>query len=322
MLISNKEKYRILCNEQAIPLFMQAWWMDAVCGSDKAWDVLLYEENNKIIGALPFQITQKLFFKVILQPIFTQYNGVWIDYPNEEKSYKRYNLEKKIVDKFYADLSKLGIKYFNQSFHHSFTNWQPFYWNGYSQTTKYTYIIDDISDTESVYNRFCPRSKQKHIIKASNLDFDIDMSAHDFYSFHKECLAKENVQIAYSIELFESMHNASTKRNQGQIFRIKDKENDTHTALFVIWDEISAYNLIIAINPKHKKSGASTRIVWEAIKFLNGKTKSYDFEGSMIEGVAYNDQLFGAIQKPYFNIERSYSRTFSTLLALKKLWKL
>ena len=88
--------------------------------------------------------------------------------------------------------------------------------------------------------------------------------------------------------------------------------------MFVVWDTNSAYALISAISPQFKNDGSSTKIFWEAIKFITDKTKIFDFEGSMIEGVAQSFQQFGTEQIPYFNIEKSYSRIFSILKAIKK----
>jgi len=40
---TNKERFRLLCDQnKSIPLFMQSWWMDAVC-NHKNWDVLICE---------------------------------------------------------------------------------------------------------------------------------------------------------------------------------------------------------------------------------------------------------------------------------------
>lgn len=42
-----KELYRKLCEQEpSIPLFSQAWWLDAVCG-EAAWDVALVEKGGK-----------------------------------------------------------------------------------------------------------------------------------------------------------------------------------------------------------------------------------------------------------------------------------
>ena len=43
---------------------------------------------------------------------------------------------------------------FQQKFLPDFTNWLPFYWNGFEQTTRYTYIIEDLVDTEKVFKDF------------------------------------------------------------------------------------------------------------------------------------------------------------------------
>ncbi|MEA4985376.1 hypothetical protein SDC9_38661 [bioreactor metagenome] len=316
-MLSNKERYRLLCEERDdIPLFMQAWWMDAACG-EKKWDVFLYEENGeKIIASFVYHFVEKLGFKLILNPQLTQVSGLWIDYPQNQKLHKRYSFEKKIIDNFIAHLESLKVDFYSQNFHYSFKNWQPFYWKGFKQTTYYTYQIRDLSNLECIFQSFST-AKQKHIKKENNLQLDFSFTAESFYNFHKKCLLQKNEKITYSQKLFLSIYNEAVKRDKGKIFAIKDK-NELHAALFVVWDTNSAYALISAISPQFKNDGSSTKIFWEAIKFITDKTKIFDFEGSMIEGVAQSFQQFGTEQIPYFNIEKSYSRIFSILKAIKK----
>jgi hypothetical protein len=85
---------------------------------------------------------------------------------------------------------------------------------------------------------------------------------------------------------------------------MKDKNQVLHSALFLVWDKINSYTLACAINPKFKSDGTSTKMFWEAIKFMSDKTQVFDFAGSMIESVALSFQLFGAKQVPYFNISK------------------
>jgi hypothetical protein len=59
-------------------------------------------------------------------------------------------------------------------------------------------------------------------------------------------------------------------------------------------------------------------MVWEAILFLADKTKDFDFEGSMIEGVAKAFEEFGAEQKAYFNISK-FNYIFSLYMNLLDL---
>ena len=76
-----------------------------------------------------------------------------------------------------------------------------------------------------------------------------------------------------------------------------------HCACCFIWEDNVVYYLVTATDMRYKSSGASTLIVWETLKFLSDKTKSFDFEGSMIESVEQSYNQFGTVQMPYFNIK-------------------
>jgi hypothetical protein len=318
---STKERYRQLCNEKPIPLFMQAWWMDAAC-QGKEWDVLLCEKDKEIIGVLPYLLVKKWGFCLILQPQLTQYNGVWIDYPEQCELQQRYALEKEVMSDLILQLEKLKINYFEQNFHFSATNWQPFYWKGFKQTTRYTYQLDNIVNSENIYSSF-HLFKQRHINKAQKkLQVDFNLSIEEFYSFHSQSILAKGGRVFYSKSFFEKLAKSAVSRQQGAVIAVRDKENNIHAAMFVVWDKSSAYYLVSAINPTFKSSGASIYMVWEAIRFLSAKTKKFDFEGSMIEGVAKANQEFGATQIPYFTISKSSSILLPVLMKIKnKVWK-
>jgi hypothetical protein len=315
----NKERYRKLCEEKNLPLFMQAWWFDAVCKPEgKEWNVFLAEEKGEITGAMPYSITKKFGFKFIVTPRGAQYNGIWINYPGEMKLHKRYSFEKQVIDNLIDQLETLKISYYSQNFHPSFTNWQPFYWRGFKQTTRYTYPITDLSNLETVFNDFSS-AKQRHIKKENtDLTVDFSLSVDEFYDFHQQCLQQKKAKIEYSRNLILSVYNESVKRGQGKIITLKDKNNNILSSIFVVWDKNAAYASVYAFNPQSNSDGASTKMFWEAIKFVANKTKAFDFEGSMIEGVAQSYQQFATKQVPYFNISNTYSKLFSILKFLSK----
>lgn len=315
--MANKEKYHFFCSQHAdIPLFMQAWWLDAVCVENFDWDCLFYEKNGKTLGALPYCFCKKMGFKIVAQPPLTQYNGVWLDYPENQKLHKRYSFEKKAIENLISQLDNLKMDFYSQNFHQSFTNWQPFYWKNFKQTTRYTCQIKDLSNLDVVFKSFSS-AKQRHIKKNNdNLIVDFSISAEDFFYFHKNCLETKNEKIKYSQKLFMSIYNAAIARKQGKIIALK-KNKTMHSAIFTVWDQNSAYALLYAINSIYKNDGASTKMFWEAIKYVADKTQSFDFEGSMIENVAGSYCQFGTVQTPYFRIEKSYSKVFSILKFLK-----
>ena len=71
-----REQYRQLCAvESTIPVFSQAWWLDAVAPEN--WDVVLCEKDGKIIASMPFIIKRKLFVSIVTMPVLTQHLGPW-----------------------------------------------------------------------------------------------------------------------------------------------------------------------------------------------------------------------------------------------------
>ncbi len=308
-ILSNKEIYRNLCKtEETIQIFIQDWWLDAVCGADN-WNVLLsYAKDGSVKGSLCFYVKEKMGLKYITQPKFSQNTGLWLNYPPGLSHEKKLSFEKETCYDLITKLEEYAkanrIVFYQQAFDTRYTNWLPFYWKGYQQTTAYTYRIENISDIEIVYDNF-NYSKKKNIKKANKLvKITYDLPSETFYEHHKKSLKKQNDKISYSFELFSRMYDAVYKHNQGKVICCKDQENNIHVALFVIWDKIAAYDLISTIDPDFRNSGASSLAIFEIIKYLKDTVHTFDFEGSMIEEIENSFRKFGTIQTPYLCINK------------------
>jgi hypothetical protein len=315
---TKKDRYRFLCNERNdIPLFMQAWWMDAVC-NNKDWDVLFYEKNNKIIAVLVYFFVKKYGFKLILQPQLTQSNGIWIDYPKFKTTSEIHSFEKEVMSNLIQQLTDQNFSYYDQNFHPTITNWLPFFWQGFTQTTRYTYQIQDISDVEKCYQQFS-YAKKKQISKAKkNLQVDLDLSGEKFYDELQNNLKNANQRVFYTRDLFMRLYNECMSRNQGCIIVVRDNQLKIHAANFIVWDKNHTFNLVSTINQEFRSSGATSLIIWEAIKLVSAKTKIFDFEGSMKENIENSFRQFGAVQVPYFRIKKHNSLVFRIIFNFRK----
>lgn len=287
---------------------MQAWWLDAVTMPDhKQWDVLLvHNDQGTITAALPFLTGKKFGLSYAVTPQLTQYTGVWlkpdIKANKEEQLSEEMQVQRQLVEK----LKEKHFSFFETRCAPEYANWLPFYWDGYKQTTKYTYRIPDISDPQAVFDSF-HYSKQKQIRKAisSNISVDFSMTPEELYDLQCLQLTANKKKNVLSRQLVTHLITASRQRGQSLIARAKDTDGNTHAAIFVVWDENSAYELISAIHPDYRASGASTLVVWEAMKKLSKTTKMWDFEGSMIEKVENSFRKFGAEQVQYFQLTKT-----------------
>ena len=311
-----KEKYKELFKtENSIPVFCEPWWLDTVCGEDQ-WDVIILEKNGTIEATLPYYIHKP---SQISMPQLTQTMGPWVREGKESYS-KDISHKQHLMKGLIEQLPK--VLTFSQNFHYSITDWLPFYWEGFEQTTYYSYVLQDISNLEKVFAGF-ERSKKKNIRKSDKIvKVKWDMSAEDFFENHKFTLNKQKTEISYTKKYFSKIYTASYENKQGRTLYAIDSEGNIHAAIFVIWNKNSAYYLISSIDPDFRNSGASTRLIWEAIQFVSTMGASrFDFEGSMIPSVENSFRKFGGQQMPYFRITKD-RRNEATKAIRSVAWEL
>lgn len=315
MIQKNKQKYINFCQKEDIPIFLKDWWLDNVCGKNN-WDVVLVENGEEIISVLPYYSQEKFCFKAITMPELTQVMGPWIKYPENQKYTNKLSYEKKIFNKLITNLPKFDK--FSQNFHHSITNWIPFYWKGFKQTTLYTYIIYDLSNLDSVFNNF-KENVRRSIRKAKKNKIEIITSndIENFYELNKMTFIRQNKTIPYSFDFVNRIDRICKEKNCRKIFFAIDQKKRIHAAIYIVWDKNSAYYLMGGSNPKLRNSGANSLTMWAAIQFISTINKSFNFEGSMIEPVEKFFRSFGSIHVPYFNI----SKTNSKLLKIRNFLK-
>ncbi|WP_349353675.1 GNAT family N-acetyltransferase [Gracilimonas sp. BCB1] len=252
---------------------------------------------------------------LITMPPLTQTLGPWIK-PLPGKYSTQLSKEKELLNELIDKLPK--FHFFRQRFHYSQKNWLPFYWNGFKQTTRYTYVLEDISNPDKIWDNM-QGNIRREIKKASDvvhLEVTDDPNVMwDLWNLNFEHKGQE-VQTNY--EDFIRIDNACAEHNARKIFLAKDKHGNLHSAMYLIWDEQSAYYLIGGANPEYRTSGAASFLMYEAIKFASDKTKRFDFEGSMIESVERFFRGFGGVQTPYFEITKSNFLTQS-LISAKEL---
>lgn len=306
-LSDSVNKYRTLCNqESSIPLFSQAWWLDATAG-EGAWDVALVEKGEVILAAMPYVLRKRFGFTLLGQPALTQTLGPWLQKSGAKYS-NRLGLEKDLLSELIRQLPDFAS--FHQNWHFSQTNWLPFFWQGFQQTTRYTYRLPDLSDLDAVWSGF-RENIRSDIRKASNrfhIRVRTDLGVDDFLKINRLTFERQGVQFPYSPNFIRSLDLACEGNRARKVFIAEDELGQRHAGVYIVWDEQSAYYLMGGGDPKLRASGATSLCMWEAIQFAATKVKSFDFEGSMLEPVERFFRAFGAIQTPYFSISKTPSK--------------
>ena len=305
--MTNKELYRELCLRTSdLPIFMHAWWMDAVCAG-KQWDVLLsYDSSGNIQAAMPYLIGKKAWMKYIVMPQQTQIGGIWIADTVLSDSNSRIT---EICQDFAHQLANLGLSYYYQQYPINSPTIESMRELKFKVKERITYRIEDLTDLDKVIGAFS-KNKKRQLQKALSLHAETNMNIEDFYRFHTLCLQEQGKQISYSREFLLVLERKTSRLQQSQIISIHNADNEVLAAAFLIWDKHSMYYLIPCYNPKYKDSGASALLVLESIKLSRQKGVACDFEGSMSRGIANHYKQFGSTRTVYYSVERYYKWYF------------
>ena len=309
-----KTRYADFCQNNYVPLHFQPWWLDAVC-TDGEWDVCLATDGGgTITGIWPYYQTRRFGLSVVQQPPLTTYAGPWLYYPQNLKPQKRLYFEKKNLDELVRQLPRTA--FFRQNFHPDIQNWLPLYWAGFRQTTRYTYVFNDLRDLEKTKAAFknTLRTDLKKAEQAAKIHRNDD-SAALLFQLHEMSFQRKNLHLPYSFETFRRLHSALSERQQAAIFIAHDRRsNILHAGLCLAFDEYRASVLLTGADPVFKTHCAVWGLFWEAMKFCSERNLSLDFEGSMERNIERGFRAFGAKLTPYHQIWKARNKPLEVFI--------
>ena len=290
----------------ALPIFMQPWWLDAAAGPGN-WDAAVCENESGVRGVLPYTVRRARLGMVLGMPQLTQALGPWVSIPEGAKHYRRLSIEKEVMFQLIDSLPE-HAKY-GQSWRPELTNWQPFYWRGFKQTTRYTYTlpvqesVDDAwSTAESKTRKNIRRAQDTHRVECRE-----EKETAILWPLIGETFRRQRKVVPFDRSVLERVQSAAFDRSQG-INITGYVDGEPVTSAFFVWDHYKLYYLVSGSRRDSRNTHALSLILWRAIELATSKRLVFDFEGSMLENVEQHFRSFGAIQTPYFQVWRYGSR--------------
>ncbi|MCI8340767.1 MAG: GNAT family N-acetyltransferase [Eggerthellaceae bacterium] len=317
----DKEAYQRFCEKNLAPIFSQPWWMDAICGED-AWDVWLCRHGDEIVAAMPYYMEDRAGLRYITKAPLTQNNGLIFSHGANSTPLSRQKAEEKIVDEACAFIEGLGVDVYEQQYHHSFSNWSPFHWNGYEAIPRYTYVIDDTSDINAVEAALSSGHRRDIRKGGRNGSLRKGLDPETFYAEHEKIFAKQGLPCPFSKELWLRLHAAIVGHGAGEAVYMETPDGDIASLAFLVWDDRAVYLLLGGSMPDFQRLDTYSMLVWESIKIAHEKGLAYDFEGSMIKRIARSFREYGAEPKLYFRIRKVFNPEVVLAEAKQKIARL
>ncbi len=313
-LISAKVQYRRYCStNHEVPLFLQAWWLDADCCPEH-WDVVVIGSDTGLEAYLPYCITKRWGFRGIGMPVMTKYMGHKLSGVQEANPIGEdeliLELFRKLPEMSFCYLQLFPGQIFPASLHQL----------AYKTKRRLTCILPDIRNLDIVFKAFEGRARTA-IRKAENLvRITKEKDPGILFQVMESTYRKQGKANYYSPEHFRKVLSASFDKGKGHLYVARDSQNNVHASAFTVWDKHTCYNLVQGSVPEYLESNAISMIIWEAIQdaSINGLTR-FDFTGSMIPGVQKFLRSFGAVPTPYYAISKENSLPFKLLMKLKEV---
>jgi Acetyltransferase (GNAT) domain len=278
-------------------VFCRSWWLRALPGDVR---MLGCFRGGNLAAGIPLYFEHWLKLTFCRMPKLVHTWGVVMQ-PAKGKTSTLNSREMEILAVFAKTLAKQ--RYFAQSFHPSLSNWLPFYWEGFRQTTHFGYVLE-LTDRQRIWDGMASNVRQ-NIRKAEKMGMTIipcdskTVAAAAEKTFHAQ-----HKPLPYSYEYVDRLYSAAEQNDSGACFSAVDQKGRVHGGIFLVWDWKRAYFVAGGTDPELRTSGAYSMLLWHAFNFLLERAAVFDFAGSVVEGIENFFRHFGAKLVPYNRITK------------------
>jgi Acetyltransferase (GNAT) domain len=299
--------------EETLPLFMQAWWLDAVCQSaGLEWDVALVKDKNGIISAvLTYAYRQKWGIKIITVPPLTKYMGIWqrpLAYPTHHENSNEEQTSIKSLLTQLPDNHRITLQLSPAILDHS-----VFTWAGYTVETRYMQMLLDMPQIETLYTQLNRNTKRN--IKKAEQHFKVETTddIEGFLQLNNAVFTRQGKQNPISEATWRQLDTVLKEKKQRLIYLSMDENGIAQGVFYMIYDTQYAYALANGLTEYGREQGAMSQLTWQAIQDAAQMRLSFNFLGSMLPTVEAFNRGFNSVKKPYFVLRKSKNLFFDLI---------
>ena len=302
-----KEMYAKFCTKTYIPLFSKSWWLDAVCGENN-WGVHVVEKSGQLLGAMPYYVENRNGYEIITKAHHSQNNGIILYYQPNTKYVAMLDRQEEVINAMCDYIEELQVDKYEQQYHYSFSNILTFKWRDYKELARYTYVIEDTSDMDKVCSdfKYVVRNQIKKAEKFVTVKEGMDVEK--FYAINKLSYDRQGISVPFSLKLVQRIEQCCVEHDCRKILYTEDNEGNIHSVAYLVWDEESVYFLINGIDSDFAWSQSNSLLIRESIRVAHDLGKKFDFEGSVLQPIEHIFRGFGAQQKLYFRIYKTFNK--------------
>jgi hypothetical protein len=283
-------------------VFCTSWWLDAVAPG--RWQPHELRDGDRIVAAWPTVVDQTRLGAVHRGAALTPYLGPLLP-PGEGA--RRRSRELRLVEGLLGVIGPFA--HLEARCNPNFDYWTPLRWEGFQQTTNYTWRLLDLSDLDAVFAGF-RENVRGHIRAAEKSDLSVaDGTLDDLLAVHRRRFSRDPQAI-------DRIDAAAVARAARTILVARDSDGRTRAAGYFVHDARFTTYLLAATDAEVR--GAAAAVLWEAIKRAGERGNAFDFEGSMLRHVESFVRSFGGLPTPYSIVWRTRSAPLALARAARR----
>jgi hypothetical protein len=293
-------------------IFHEPWWLDnATAGQCQQVEVAL---GGMPVGRLPYIKFRENGLTSIGMPTLTHFLGPAIDYGSGNSTTRQLR-GLSIVGDLLAALPKVSGGVWIK-LHAGITDTIAFQEAGFRTDVQFTTeIVPDGED--ALWGRM--RDKTRNVIRRAQERFTIaeDGDPDRFLAFYLDNLRQRGLRNTYHVPSVKAVIGECVRRGRGKIRVALDENGIYNSAIFTVWDRRAQYYLMSTRSPD-AGNGATSMLLWDAIKNAAGNNLVFDFDGARHSADAKFFAGFGGTFRPRYWVWKS-SLASRALAALSTL---
>ncbi len=284
---NDKQAYRELAREWALPLFHEPWWLDISTGGK--WKCQLMKTPDFDIF-LPHFTSERACFQIVSNPFATPYLGHFIQTKSAAGTKVARSKVINALTTLYKRICETNIYIKMHPLAMSADAFGPFKIN-----RSHTYVLNLKQSEIALLESFASRTRNdiRHARSKLSIVKSQQMSS---LNVVKKSVERAGKKLLISDSKYRQLALESRQRGVGNEYFAIDSQKKIHAAAWTVWDSYGAYNLYRGREDESRR-GATTLLIWEMLKDLIGEAPYFDFVGSDIPSIENYIKGFTPIRK-------------------------
>lgn len=261
------------------------------------------KNQNQLLAQIPVHIRKKASFRFLIMPIYTPYIDIELfEDIKIENNYTKFKYEKRIYTELIKNLPK--VDYINIRFKPGIVNLLPFYWQGFTIKTRYTYLLETSKSEDEIFDDFHPTLK-KQIKKAeSELLVNIENNIPALFDSMKGSFSVKNDNLPSTANQVKALTQYLIGEKHAVQYVVKNNKEEIIASILFAFDSEFVDYYLGGVKAFARTSGATSLLLWEGIKLAKSKGLTFNFEGSMIPDIEKYFRKFGGKLTPFYEVEK------------------